>query len=136
MYYSFFPLGYGNHSRQQAFMPVHPGYTAMPPAPPPNGGSPYPPVDTRKFNESAQRFKQVMNQANLFIGTITSSNDFARGFMDAAQRSDKTEVERLVRSTGVTIKYTLAYTPSGIRIDFSNSDAQNSCCTLRMALSW
>ncbi|MGN7387938.1 hypothetical protein [Sporosarcina sp. SAFN-015] len=136
MYYSSFPHGYGYNSQQPAFIPVHPGYTAIPSGTPQNGGNPYPPVDTRKFNESAQRFKQVMNQANLFIGTITSSNDFARRFMDAAQRSDKSEVERLVRSTGVTIKYTLEYTPSGIRIDFTNSDTQNNCCTLRMALSW
>lgn len=135
MYYSS-PYGYGYNFWHQAFIPVHPRYTVMPPATPQNGGNPYPPVDTRKFNESAQRFKQVMNQTNLFISTITSSNDFARRFMDAAQRSDKSEVERLVRSTGVTIKYTLEYTPSGIRIDFTNSDAQNSCCNLRMALSW
>ncbi|MGG0668724.1 hypothetical protein [Sporosarcina koreensis] len=131
MYYSSFP--YGFNSRQQAIIPVHPGYIAMPT---PTPGSPFPQVDTRKFNESANRFKQVMNQANLFIGTLTSSNEFARKLMDAAQRSDKTEVERLVRSTGVTTKYNLDYTPSGIRIDFSNSDAENSCCTLRMALSW
>lgn len=131
MYFSSFP--YGFHARQQAFIPVHPGYIAMPTQTP---RSPFPPVDTRKFNASANRFKQVMNQANLFIGRLTSSDDFARRLMDAAQRSDKNEVERLVRSTGVTIKYTLNYTPSGIRIDFSNSDTENSCCTLRMALSW
>ncbi|WP_252504350.1 hypothetical protein [Sporosarcina sp. Marseille-Q4943] len=130
MYYSSFP--YGFNSRQQAFIPIHPAYTAMPQ----NGRSPFPPVDTRKFSASAERFKQVMNQANLFIGTLTASDDFARRLMDAAQRSDQKEVERLVRSTGVTIKYNLSYTPSGIRIDFSNSDAQNSCCALRMALNW
>ncbi|MCM3745190.1 hypothetical protein M3193_13705 [Sporosarcina luteola] len=134
MYYSSFP--YGFNSRQQAFMPVHPGYMAMPTPAPQDGRSPFPPVNTRKLNESAKRFKQVMNEANLFIGTLTASDDFARRLMDAAQRSDQKEVERLVRSTGVTIKYTLSYTPSGIRIDFSNSDAQNSCCTLRMALGW
>ncbi|WP_262176832.1 hypothetical protein [Saccharococcus sp. Marseille-Q5394] len=134
MYYSSFP--YGFNSRQQAFMPVHPGYMAMPTPAPQDGRSPFPPVNTRKLNESAKRFKQVMNEANLFIGTLTASDDFARRLMDAAQRSDQKEVERLVRSTGVTIKYNLSYTPSGIRIDFSNSDAQNSCCTLRMALGW
>ncbi|MFS0690018.1 hypothetical protein AB1K89_12365 [Sporosarcina sp. 179-K 8C2 HS] len=134
MYYSSFP--YGFNSRQQAFIPVHPGYIAMPAPIPQNGRSPFPPVDTRKFNASAIRFKEVMNQANRFIGTLTASDDFARRLMDAAQRSDQKEVERLVRSTGVTIKYNLSYTPSGIRIDFSNNDAQNSCCTLRMALGW
>ncbi|MCM3638973.1 hypothetical protein M3152_14815 [Sporosarcina luteola] len=134
MYYSSFP--YGFNSRQQAFMPVHPGYMAMPTPTPQGGRSPFPPVNTRKLNESAKRFKQVMNEANLFIGTLTASDDFARRLMDAAQRSDQQEVERLVRSTGVTIKYNLSYTPSGIQIDFSNSDAQSSCCTLRMALGW
>lgn len=132
MYYSSFP--YGFNSRHQAFIPVNPGYIAMPT--PQNAGSPFPPVDTRKLNESAKRFKEVMNQANLFIGALTASDDFARRLMDSAQRSDKKEVERLVRSTGVTIKFTLEYTPSGIRIEFSNSDAQSGCCTLRMALSW
>lgn len=134
MYYSSFP--YGFISQQQAFRPVHPGYIAMPTPAPQQGGSPFPRVDTRRFNESAKRFKEVMNQANLFIGALTASDDFSRTLMDAAQRSDQKEVERLVRSTGVTIKYNLSYTPDGIRIDFSNSDAQNGCCTLRMALSW
>lgn len=135
MYYSPFP--YGFHSRQPvAFLPVHPGYIAMPTPAPQHGRDPFPPVDTRKFNASAKRYKQVLNEANLFIGTLTASDDFARKLMDAAQRSDQKEVERLVRSTGVTIKYNLSYTPSGIRIDFSNSDAENGCCMLRMALSW
>ena len=134
MYYASFPYGY--NARQQAFIPVHPAYIAMPTPTPQNGKSPFPQVDTRKFNASAERFKEVMNQASQFIGTLTSSDDFAQQLMNAAQRSEQNEVERLVRSTGVTINYTLSYTPSGIRIDFSNSDAQNSCCALRMALSW
>lgn len=134
MYYSSFPYGY--NARHQVFIPVQPGYIAMPSPAPQNGTSPFPPVDTRKLNESATRFKQVMNEANLFIGTLTASDDFSRRLMDAAQRSDQQEVERLVRSTGVTIKYNLSYTPSGIRIDFSNSDADSSCCTLRMSLGW
>ncbi|WP_432361270.1 hypothetical protein [Sporosarcina sp. UB5] len=134
MYYSSYP--YSFYSRQQAFLPVHPAYIAMPSRTLQNGQSAYPPVDTRKFNNSAKRFKEVMNQANRFIDTLNGSNDFARRFMDAAQRSDQQEVERLVRSTGVTIKFTLNYTPSGIRIDFNNKDAQNLCCTMRMELSW
>ena len=134
MYYSSYPYGY--HSQQLAFVPVPPGYIAMPTPPPQNGGVKYPQVDTRRFNRSAIRFKEVMTQANLFIGSLTASDDFSRRLMSAAQRSDQQEVERLVRSTGVTIKYELKYTPDGLRIDFSNNDAQNSCCTLRMALNW
>ena len=134
MYYSSFPYSY--NYRQQGFMPVPPGYLAMPPQTPQNARSPFPQVDTRKFNESAKRFKLLMIQANLFIDTLTASDDFAHRLMDAAQRSDKTEVERLVRTTGVTIKLNIEYTPSGIRIDFSNSDAASGCCTLRMPLSW
>ncbi|MEK3934324.1 hypothetical protein MKY41_03315 [Sporosarcina sp. FSL W7-1349] len=132
MYYSSFP--YGFHPRLQAFMPVHPGYLAMPSPTPQNGRSPFPEVDTRKFNASATRFKEVMNQANRFINTLTASDDFAHRLMNAAQQSNHGEVEQLIRSTGVTITYNLKYTPDGIRIDFSNSDAENSCCTLRMAL--
>ena len=136
MYYSSYPYGYD--PRQLAYVPVRPAYIAMPtPAPAPQrGGAKYPEVDTTRFNASAKRFKQVMSQANLFIGSLTASDDFARRLMSAAQRSDQQEVERLVRSTGVTIKYKLHYTPDGLRIDFSNSNEQNSCCTLRMALSW
>lgn len=136
MYYSSFPHGF--HPRLQAFMPVYPGYLAMPsPTPTPqSGNSPFPEVDTRKFNASATRFKELMNQANRFITTLTASDDFAHRLMNAAQLSNQEEVERLIRTTGVTITYNLQYTPDGIRIDFSNNDAENSCCTLRMVLGW
>ena len=130
MYYSSFPYSY--ISRQHAFMPVPTGNFAMPPQTPQNAGSPFPQVDTRKFTESAKRFKLLMNQANLFIETLTASDDFARRLMDAAQRSDKTEVERLVRSTGITSKYNIEYVPSCILIDFANSDGESGVCTLRM----
>jgi hypothetical protein len=134
MYYSSYPYSY--ISRQQAFTPVLPGYMGMPLQTPQNTRSPFPQVDTRTFTESAKRFKLLMNQANLFIDLINASDDFAHRVMNAAQRSDKTEVERLIRTTGVTIKFNIEYTPSGIRIDFSNSDAESGCCTLRMPLNW
>ncbi|MCG7346017.1 hypothetical protein MHZ92_18040 [Sporosarcina sp. ACRSL] len=134
MYYSSFP--YGFTYPQQAFIPVQPGYIAMPTPAPQNRGTQFPPVNIRKFDVSAHRFKEVMDQANRFIGALIASDDFARRLMDAAQQSNQREVERLVRSTGVTIKYQINYTPDGLRIDFTNRDAEHSCCTLRMALNW
>ena len=50
----------------------------------------YPQVDTRRFNASANRFKQVMSQASKFIGSLTASDDFARRFMERRLSAEPT----------------------------------------------
>jgi len=94
--------------------------------------SPFPTINITKLKSSAKRIKAIMQQVQLLTDKIDESEQFAHDLMDAAQLSNKTEVERLITSTGITIKFETNYTPDGIRIVFTDSD----CCKLTVNLNW
>jgi len=133
MHYSSFPHFLYVHHPVVPVPPLyHPAFTAIQPG----GQNVFPDVDIRKFHLSATRFRQILTQTDFLISKIVASDDFARDLMEAAQASDKAKVDRLIRSTGVTIAYTLSYTPDGLRLDITNSDSQIGCCDLRLLLRW
>ncbi|MCL1697221.1 hypothetical protein [Lysinibacillus sp. BPa_S21] len=105
----------------------HSRYLAMP-----TNRSPFPPINTNKLKTSAKRIKTIMQQAQLLTDKIDESEQFAHDLIDAAQQSNKTEVEKLIASTGITIKFETTYTPDGLRIIFTES----SCCKLTLLLGW
>lgn len=96
----------------------------------------FPPVNTKRLNTSAQRFQVLMEQADLLIDKIISSNEFAHELKTAAQLSETKKVEELILSTGITIKVKTKFTPSGIQINLKNSDEGGGCCDLLMTLHW
>lgn len=98
----------------------------------PTNRSPFPIVNTKKLKTSANRIKVIMQQAQLLTDRIDESEQFAHDLMNAAQQSNKTEVEKLITSTGITIKFETTYTPDGFRITFTES----SCCKLTLILGW
>ncbi len=98
----------------------------------PTNTNPFPSVNTNKLKISAQRVKGIMQQAQLLTDKIDGSEQFAHDLMDAAQKSNKSEVEKLIISTGITMKFETNYTPDNIRIVFTDSE----CCKLTLVLSW
>lgn len=105
-------------------------YLAMPTNP--INTSPFPAVNTNKLKISIKRVKGIMQQVQLLTDKIDESEQFAHNLMDAAQKSNKSEVERLITSTGITTKFETNYTPDNIRIVFTDSE----CCKLSLVLSW
>jgi len=105
-------------------------YLAMPTNP--TNINPFPAVNTNKLKISAKRVKGIMQQAQLLTDKIDGSEQFAHDLMDAAQKSNKSEVERLITSTGITTKFETNYTPNYIRIVITDID----CCKLTLVLSW
>jgi len=101
-----------------------------------NSPTPFPPVNTQRLHASAGKMLKVIKQSQLLINTIVDSPDFARELMDAAQLSNQKKVDELVQSTGTTGKVTTTFTPSGIHIEFDNSDDFGECCKLKIALRW
>lgn len=73
-----------------------------------------------------------MQQAQLLTDKIDGSEQFAHDLMNAAQLSNKTEVDTLIASTGITIKFQTKYSPDNIRILFTES----GCCGLTLILNW
>ncbi len=98
----------------------------------PTNRNPFPPVNTNKLKTSAKRIKVIMQQAQLLTDKIDESDQFAHDLMNAAQQSNRTEVEKLIASTGVTVKFETNYTPDGFRITFIESN----CCKLTLIFGW
>ncbi|WP_428909879.1 hypothetical protein [Niallia sp. Krafla_26] len=96
----------------------------------------FPPVDIDQLEKSIQRFQELIQQASLLINRLANSKEFARDLMSAAQESNKQRVNQLIRSTGVSIKINTSFTPTGIRIELSNSKFEGDCCQLLIALRW
>lgn len=96
----------------------------------------FPSINTKMLNTSAKRFNEVMKQANLLINKITNSPTFAYKLMEAAQLSNKKKVKELITSAGITIKFKTKFNPSGISIELSNSETEDGCCNLHIALPW
>ena len=98
--------------------------------------SPFPPVDTKLFNKSAQKYQELMKQTGLFVDKVATSHQFANNLMEAAQLSNKEKVNELILSTGITIKVETHFTPTGIILVFDNAETEVDCCNLRMVLRW
>ncbi|WP_332650570.1 hypothetical protein [Lysinibacillus sp. 54212] len=113
---------------------IHPSTPLSKQAMPTNlpSNNPFPPVDTHKLKASATRIQKVMEQAQLLINKISTSDPFAHNLMDAAQQSDRKTVEQLIATAGVTVHYEMKYTPDGIRILFK----EKNCCSMGIVLNW
>jgi|GEM_PF-1177367 hypothetical protein len=96
----------------------------------------FPPVNIAGLEYSARRFQQLMKEAQLLIGKIVESSDFARQLMGAAQESNQQRVDQLIRSTGISVRFRTDYSPSGIRIYLDNAEKEGGCCELLLGLRW
>ncbi|ATP41087.1 hypothetical protein CSE16_14065 [Solibacillus sp. R5-41] len=133
MYYNYHPY-YVNAQHYPMWMAVNqpspsplPQHTAMP-----TTNSPYPPVDTHKLKTSVKSMQSIMQQAQLLTTKIAASEQFSHDLMNAAQLSNKKEVDRLITSIGVTIQFETKFTPSGIEVRFF----EIACCGLTVNLGW
>ncbi|MEO4054444.1 hypothetical protein [Solibacillus sp. CAU 1738] len=98
----------------------------------PTNNTVFPPVNTHRLKSSAKSIQTIFQQAILLATKIAESEQFSHDLMNAAQLSNKAEVDRLISSTGITKKFESKFTPSAIQIHFFDS----SCCGLTMILHW
>ncbi|MEK4091972.1 MULTISPECIES: hypothetical protein [unclassified Viridibacillus] len=133
MYYSPYPYVLYANQYPQWVMANHSSSTQIPrQLAMPTNTSPFPPVNTHKFKTSAKEIQNIMQQAHLLVDKISVSEKFAHDLINAAQLSNKTEVDRLISSTGITITFDTKYTPDSIRINLT----ENGCCGLTVILNW
>ncbi|HAQ06686.1 MAG TPA: hypothetical protein DCR24_03845 [Bacillus bacterium] len=97
---------------------------------------PYPDVDTAIFIKSAAKAMSLMDDANLVMERIKSSQSFSNDLMSAAQQAKQTEVERLIRSTGIKKPPKITYNPDGITLDFQEDFEGKECCHIILKLRW
>lgn len=133
MYYNPYPYVSYSHSYPAWMLSNHAALTPLPnPLAMPTQNNPFPPVDTHQLKNSAKSMQSLMHQSQFLTSKITESEQFAHDLMNAAQLSKKTEVDRLITSTGITIKFETKYTPEGIQIRFT----EHPCCGLTLILGW
>jgi hypothetical protein len=95
-----------------------------------------PPVDTKMFVKSAQCIKKLMTSANTIVDQFASSPKFSVDIMQAAQISNRPEVEKLIRSLGLEDEPTIKYTPDGITFQFDTYENNIDVCHLSLKIRW
>ncbi|MFK2824789.1 hypothetical protein QYG89_03725 [Bacillus sp. B190/17] len=97
---------------------------------------PYPTVNTVFFKQSAQSMKRLLNETTLLLNKITTDNDFAFRLMAAAQSSNRQEVERLIRSSGMLTKAAISFNPDFFRLELQTDSGNLQCCKLAVSIRW
>ncbi|MFD2637957.1 hypothetical protein [Piscibacillus salipiscarius] len=101
----------------------------------PNGNG-YPDVDPTVFKESAEAFRDLLNDASGILQKLSESEDFAHQVMDAAQKNDIDRVRELLESTGIHNNVEVDYNPDGITLIMQANVEGADCCHLTMDLRW
>ncbi|MGM7722469.1 hypothetical protein [Metabacillus sp. Hm71] len=96
----------------------------------------YPDVDPTLFEQSAKSMQKLIREASLVLDKFAQSKPFAQKIMYAAQQSNKKEVERLIKSTGIKSKVETSFNPDGINLKLSSQVGGADCCHLTIALRW
>ena len=96
----------------------------------------YPPVQPKQFMDSADKTKPLLDDAQLVMDKVSQSRDFAVKLMDAAQKSNMDELNRLIKSTGVSSTPGIKFNPDGFTLMFNNKTANIDCCHLTIILRW
>lgn len=128
MYYNYQPY-YINTHQYPLWMAVN---QATPSPKQPATNSPFPAVDTSRLKTSVKSMQVIMQQAQLLTTKIADSDQFSHDLMNAAQLSNKKEVDRLITSLGITVQFDTKFTPSGIEVHLFDI----ACCGLTVNLGW
>jgi GTP-dependent phosphoenolpyruvate carboxykinase len=96
----------------------------------------YQEVDVTQFEQSAKSMQILMREASLVLNKLADSKTFATQVMSAAQQSNMTEVDKLIKSTGIKSKVKTSFNPDGINMKLSSTTGQTECCHLTITLRW
>ncbi len=95
----------------------------------------FPVVDPTTFTHSVTAFQKISTEADIVLKKFGEPG-FAVKLMSAAQAGNKQEVDRLMKSIGVSTPITTTYTPTGILLTIHGNAQGAQCCTLTMFLKW
>ncbi|GLB59663.1 hypothetical protein [Cytobacillus sp. NCCP-133] len=97
----------------------------------------FPGVDPGMFMISAKKMEVLMRDAGTLLVNMAESKKFSYELMSAAQQSKKSEVEEMLKSTGISQIPSVSYTPDGMTLHFeSEKEEQVKCCDLTLKLRW
>lgn len=93
-----------------------------------------PTVRPNQFKNSAQTMKGLLKDAERMTEAIHSSNELASSIMQAAQKSDKVRVKRLLQAYIRNSNFDLHFTPDGLIVLLV--DLSRKCCQLQLSFLW
>ena len=96
----------------------------------------YPEVNEDLFVQSASSMMGMMDDARAVVEQISNSKDFANEVMGAAQESDQSKVDALIKSTGVNSSFQAEYNPDRLKLHMASSAGEVECCKLTVILRW
>lgn len=96
----------------------------------------YQPVNTTLFKQSATKTLSILKDAEKIVEKISNSEDFSKRLMTFAQQSKLIEVKKMISSIGVKTIPEIRFTPSGLVLNFSNSQSEPNCCLLQLKIRW
>lgn len=96
----------------------------------------FPDVDAEFLHLAANETKKLMREASIVLDHFADSEEFDKKVMTAAQASNTEEVERLIKSIGITSEIDVSYNPDGLRMEFISNVEDTECCKLTVALRW
>lgn len=96
----------------------------------------FPEVDPGLLFESANETKKLMREASIVLNRFAESKEFDEKVMAAAQESNITKVEQLIKSIGITSEVDVHFNPDGLRMEFNSKVKETDCCKLSIALRW
>ena len=95
-----------------------------------------PPINPTYFMSSALQMQLVMKDASVLLEKIANSRKFSIDIMSAAQQSQKSKVEELIKSTGITKQPKVSYSPDGLTLAFTDEHNHIDCCHLTLKIRW
>ncbi|PWW29721.1 hypothetical protein DFO73_104364 [Cytobacillus oceanisediminis] len=96
-----------------------------------------PGVDPEIFISSAKKMEILMRNASTLLVNMAESKKFSYELMSAAQQSKMSEVEKMIKSTGISQVPSVSYTPDGLTLHFESEKEDNvKCCDLTLKLRW
>ncbi len=96
----------------------------------------FPDVNTGFLHQSAQETRKLMREASIILDKLADSGEFSKKVMEAAQKSNNDEVERLLKSMGITSDIHVTFNPDELRMEFISKVENTECCRLTVALRW
>ncbi|WP_433744109.1 hypothetical protein [Falsibacillus pallidus] len=97
----------------------------------------FPPANPELFMRSAKQMKILLKDAELLMGKISESREFAAKIMDMAQQSKSVEVGKILQGSGIKSKPVIKFNPDGLSLIFHSKEANDlDCCNLQVVLRW
>ncbi|MFC0469659.1 hypothetical protein ACFFHM_03715 [Halalkalibacter kiskunsagensis] len=113
----------------QNYGPYYPYYYRRP-------ESSFPPVTIEYFENSLTAYLTLLEHGRIVINSLVSSQETMVQLMEAAQASDDTQVDQIIKSTGVPSIVETTYTPTGVTFTLSATVGGSQCCRLTMFIRW